>query len=195
MKTITLFVACALLALMIPRHADGEITDRELVLLKKIFILQMQLQEYRSRYYELKRTGKDVDPQRRAEDILKDVEEGKELPLSKLCMMALYDNDGKWEKLLQERFEKEKDVNARFYMARILAFLGNDSGLQLLRDIASRKTGLTTSCMEIGHAGLAILLLRERLPEGFSFRHINWVYPELEILIKGNREEKPRKDG
>ncbi|MCP4135174.1 MAG: hypothetical protein GY754_29670 [bacterium] len=76
----------------------------------------------------------------------------------------------------------------RFYSAIALAYLDDKSGLEILNGVCTRKGKLmiiTNSEMEVSEAGLAILVLGEKLPEGFKFsKIINPLFPELDEMKK-----------
>jgi len=85
------------------------------------------------------------------------------------------------------RYEK---LNA----AQALAYLGNDIGVEVLRDAAGFKkpAGLymTSSCHEISEAAACLLILKDEFPEDFSFSRIpNSIFPEFDVFLKMHNQQ------
>jgi len=101
--------------------------------------------------------------------------------------IALSDAEDKEQKLVNEF--KELPECKKLSHAQALAYLGNNAGVEVLKDAAFPKTlmgtYMTSSGFEISESALCLMYLGFDFPDTFKFSKApNALYPELDELLK-----------
>ena len=168
--TTFIFVAIFLFCTHSTDPEDNAISENiQVELLKRIFQLEVMTYWKNEEINYYKRTGEDLISWSTNEEFYQKLkEENNDISFIRAAVLLL--SSGNLEEtdiLLLNFLNTHDDDLVRFNAARSLAYRGRKGGIEILRNCASGELVLTVSAFEINAAALALLILKEELPQKY----------------------------